>query len=92
MAQITGDAPSNEEGAWGNQKLHKQAHIKGEIEFEKLKEVIHGNLIETFLDLPENIQNEIADQALHQSGGGSDVFKSEQFSVKEIRMLLTIIR
>lgn len=92
VSQITGDAPSTEDGAWGNQKLSRQGHLKGEIDYENMKEFIHGPLIDTFLELPERIQNEIADQALHQSAASSDVFKSEQLSIKEIRILLTIVR
>ena len=45
-----------------------------------------------FLNLPERLQSEIADQALNFSVYGRDIFSSsatEQLSVKDLRMLLT---
>ena len=54
--------------------------------------MIHGDLIETFLNLPDKMQAEIADQALNFSAFGRDVFSTEQLSIKELRMLLTMIK
>ena len=48
-----------------------------------------------FLNLPERLQSEIADQALNFSVYGRDIFSSsatEQLSVKDIRMLLTLVK
>jgi hypothetical protein len=57
--------------------------------------VIHGDFVELFLELPENLQGQIVDQALHQSGASLDIFGSastEQLSLSEIRMVLMFVR
>ena len=57
--------------------------------------MLHGDLIEVFLNLPDRLQSEIADQALTFSVFGRDVFNqaaTEQLSIKELRMLLTMIK
>ena len=76
-------------------KLFRRGRVQGEIDFASLNEVIHGDFVELFLDLPENIQGEIVDQALHQSGASQDIFRSastEQLSLSEIRMVLMFVR
>ena len=92
--QIYGDSNSNGE-PWGSHSLFRQGHIKGEVDFQELTKVVHGDLIEFFLNLPDNLQSEIADQAINFSIYGKDIFDqaaTEQMTVKEIRMLLTMIK
>lgn len=76
-------------------KLFRRGRIQGEIDFNSLNEVIHGDFIERFLELPEHLQTEVVDQALHQSGASLDIFRSEateQLSLKEIRMILAYVK
>ena len=55
VAQIVGDAPSTEDGAWGNHSMFRRGHLKGEIDYENMREIVHGPLIDTFLELPEKV-------------------------------------
>lgn len=91
---IAGD--TNADGQpWGDHKLFRQGHIKGEVHFDELTQVLHGDLIEGFLNLPDKLQRSIADQALNFSAYGRDIFNkeaSEQLSIKELRILLTLIK
>ena len=70
---IAGDSNSHGE-PWGNHQTFRQGHIKGEVDFADLTQVIHGDLIEIFLNLPDHLQSEIADQALNFSAYGRDIF------------------
>jgi hypothetical protein len=91
---IVGDCKSNGE-PWGDHELFRRGHIKGEVNFHELTQMLHGDLIEVFLNLPDRLQSEIADQALNFSVFGRDVFNqaaTEQLSIKELRMLLTMIK
>ena len=94
LAQVTsiaGDSNSNGE-PWGDQRLFRRGHIKGEVDFDGLTKVIHGDYIDVFLNLPDRLQREIADQVLNFSEYGKDVFNQEQLSFKELRMLLTLVK
>ena len=51
---IAGDSNSHGE-PWGNHKTFRQGHIKGEVDFEDLTQIIYGDLIEVFLNLPEHL-------------------------------------
>lgn len=42
-------------------KLFRRGRIQGEIDFTSLNEVIHGDFIEKFLELPEHLQAEVVD-------------------------------
>ena len=59
-ASMVGDSNNNGE-PWGNHKLFRQGHIKGEVDFASLTDFIHGDYIEVFLNLPDQQQREIAD-------------------------------
>ena len=51
---IYGDANSNGD-AWGDHNIFRRGHIKGEVDFEDFTQVLHGDLIEIFLNLPDNL-------------------------------------
>ena len=52
--QIVGDSNSNGE-PWGSHSIFRQGRIKGEIDFEAMTRIMHGDLIEVFLNMPERL-------------------------------------
>lgn len=51
---IAGDSKGDGE-PWGDHSQFKRGQIKGEIDFNELSQVLHGDMIEAFLNLPDRL-------------------------------------